>query len=219
VHLPFAPRFVAPLIRGLDWGLRHGVRWRVTDPHASLQAAAEGEAALFVCRHGQLWPLLWSVRPAHLGIMISRSPDGELLSRVLGERHFRFLRGSSSRDGLLAARECIRELRAGRSVGLAVDGPRGPRGRVQEGVLRLAQRSGVPVVPMHVGGSGRCVLHATWDAFELPLPGGRIEVHVGPRVTVGSSSEELDAARRRIESALTADAASESWPASGRRVL
>ncbi len=199
MHLPFDPRHAAALVRSLDWALRRSVRWTVVDPDDNLRGAASGEAVLFVCRHGQLWPLLWSVRPAGIGVMVSRSSDGELLSRVLGSEHFRFLRGSSSRSGLLAARECIRELQAGRSVGLAVDGPRGPRGVVQEGVLRIAQRGGVPVVPMRVEGGGRWVLQRTWDAFEVPLPGGRLEVHVGPQVAVGSSEEGLAEARMRVQ--------------------
>jgi hypothetical protein len=186
----------------MDRTLRSMVRWSVSDPHGNIEAAAQGRPTLFVCRHGQLWPLLWAVRPARIGIMISRSEDGELLSRVLGERDFRLLRGSTSRDASAVARSSIRELRAGHSVGLAVDGPRGPRGVVQEGVLRLAQRAPAAVVPMRVEGGGRWVLHRSWDAFEVPRPFGRLAVEVGPPIEVGPTEAELASARHAVQAEL-----------------
>jgi lysophospholipid acyltransferase (LPLAT)-like uncharacterized protein len=218
VHLPFAARHTATLLRAANRMLRASVRWSVVDPQENLRAATGGEAVLFVCLHGQLWPLLWAVRPAHIGVMISRSADGELLSRVLGDRDYRFLRGSTSRDGSLAARLCIRELRRGRSVGLAVDGPRGPRGVVQEGVLRIAQRTGIPLVPMRVTGSGRCVVPRSWDAFEIPRPGGSLEVVVGPRALVGASELALRDARDAVASALGVERVQPVWPAAGGRL-
>lgn len=200
MHLPFSPRHLWPLVVAADRLLRASVRWSVHDPAGELRGG--DRARLFACRHGQLWPLLWAVEHCGVGVIVSRSGDGELLARVLGGRDFRLLRGSSSREGSSAARMAIRELEAGRDVGLAVDGPRGPRGRVGEGVLRIAQRTGARIVPLRVEGPGRRVLERTWDAFEIPLPGRRLEVHVAPGLVVAEGRAGLETARRELDEAL-----------------
>lgn len=202
MHLPFSPRHLWPLVVMVDRTLRLSVRWTVIDPAGELRDGASGAAHVFACRHGQLWPLLWAVEDCRVGVLVSRSGDGELLARVLESRKVRLLRGSSSREGSVAARLTIRELLAGRNVGLALDGPRGPRGSISEGVLRIAQRTGARIVPMHVEGSGRLVLRGTWDAFELPVPAGRLRVHVAPGLHVAPGPEGVRTARRELERAL-----------------
>jgi lysophospholipid acyltransferase (LPLAT)-like uncharacterized protein len=102
------------------------------------------------------------------------------------------------------ARDALRALRRGRPVGLAVDGPRGPRGKVQEGSLRLASRAGVPLVPLRSSG-GTWVLRRSWDHFEIPRPGGQIEVTVGPAVHVGPGVGGIERARQELDRALAPD--------------
>ena len=199
---PFAPTRLTGLVALADEILRRTVRWRVDDPHGALERARAGQSMIFACRHGQLWPLLWAVRGCGLTILASRSSDGELLARVLEGRGFDLVRGSSSRDGLPAAREALRVLRSGGRLGLAVDGPRGPRGVVQDGPLRLARSAGVPLIPLRVSGSPAWVAPGSWDAFEIPRPGGRLVVDVRPPVEVGPGALGLDAAGARLAAEL-----------------
>jgi lysophospholipid acyltransferase (LPLAT)-like uncharacterized protein len=159
---------------------------------------------LFVCRHGQLWPALWAVRGTGTRVLVSRSGDGELLARLLEGWGFSVSRGSSSRDGMSGARDALRALRMGQVVGLAVDGPRGPRAEIQEGSLRLARRAGVPLVPLRSSG-GTWTLRRSWDHFEIPRPGGRIDVTVGPAVHVGPDAVGIDRARQELDRALAPD--------------
>ena len=189
MHLPFNPAQLVPLVRLADGVLRRSSRFRVEDPDQIIDAVRGGERVVFVCRHGQLWPVLWAVCGTGTKVLVSHSPDGELLARILQGWGFSVSRGSSSAAGLSGARGALRALREGIPVGLAVDGPRGPRGEVQEGAVRLARRAEVPLVPLRVVGSGSWVLRRSWDHFEFPLPGGRLEVEVGPLVEVGPGSE------------------------------
>ena len=188
---PFSPVRLLPLVDLADALLRRTTRWTVDDPHHLLEAARAGRPLIFACRHGQLWPLLWAVQNCAVTVLASRSGDGELLSRVLERRGFGLVRGSSSRDAARAAREALRLLRDGGRLGLAVDGPRGPRGVVQEGVLRLARSAGVAIVPLRVEGSGAWIARGSWDAFEIPRPGSRVVVHVAPALEVQSSADAL----------------------------
>jgi lysophospholipid acyltransferase (LPLAT)-like uncharacterized protein len=202
MHLPFEPVRVAPLIQFVDALLHRTTRCRIEYPEGILDAARGGEAVLFACRHGQLWPCLWTVRGTGTRVLVSNSSDGELLAHLLPAWGFSVARGSSSSSGMHGAREALRALRAGLPLGLAVDGPRGPRAAVQEGPLRLALRAGVPLVPLRVDGNGRWILRRTWDHFEVPRPAGRLCVHVGPRVEVDPGPTGLQEARRRLVQAL-----------------
>ena len=161
MHLPVAPVHAAFLMRWADAVLERASRFVVQDPDGLVEAAREGQSALFVCRHGQLWPCLWAVRGTRTRILVSRSADGDLLARLLAGWGFSVSRGSSSGDGINGARYALRALRERLSVGLAVDGPRGPRGVVQEGSIRLARRADVPLIPLRVTGDGRWILRRT----------------------------------------------------------
>jgi lysophospholipid acyltransferase (LPLAT)-like uncharacterized protein len=182
---PFSPVRLAPVVGLADAALRRLVRWSVKDPDGLLEEARSGRPFVFACLHGQLWPLLWAVRECDVTVLASRSSDGELLARVLRRQGFSIVRGSSSRDGSPAAREALRLLRAGGRIGLAVDGPRGPRGVVQEGVLRLARRAGVRIVPLRTGSERPWIAPGSWDRFEIPRPFQRVQIHVGPALEVG----------------------------------
>ena len=120
--------------------------------------------------------------------MVSRSDDGERLSRLLHQLGYETVRGSTSRGALGAARAGLRTLRSGRSVAIAVDGPRGPRRSVSPGAATLARWARVPLVLVgcHVGASLRL---GTWDAQRLPAPFAR--VHVSYRVPGSDSPSDV----------------------------
>lgn len=177
---PFPPPLLAGPIAVAYAGLRRTLRLSVDDPARCRPRARDGEALLFLCRHGELLPLLMATEGCGLHILASESPDGELLARVLARRGFGLVRGSASRGGMEAARGVLRALADGCAVGLAVDGPRGPRASLQPGVLRLARAAGRPVVPLRAHCERRWVAPGSWDHFELPLPGSRVRVRVGP---------------------------------------
>ncbi len=198
---PVDPTRLWPLVAAADRFLCWSVRWRVDDPGDRLRPG-QRRPQVFACRHGQLWPLLWAVGPLSPAIVVSRSPDGEMLARVLRRRGLALIRGSSSSRGSEAARGILRALRRGCPVGLAVDGPRGPRGRVGDGLLRLAQRAQAPIVPLWWEGGRRWVVPGSWDAFEVPLPGSAPVLHVGEPLWVGPGEDALQQAGRALAAVL-----------------
>jgi lysophospholipid acyltransferase (LPLAT)-like uncharacterized protein len=131
-----------------------------------------GENAIGAFWHGRLLmtPLVYGGRG--LKILISRHRDGELISRTV--RHFGLetVRGSSTRGGIAGIKALARALQEGYDVAIAPDGPRGPRCKVQPGVIQLAKLSGRPIFPFTFSASPRKVL-PTWDHFIIPLPCSR----------------------------------------------
>ena len=79
------------------------------------------------------------------------------------------MRGSSSRRGAAALVALRRKLRDGATVAITPDGPKGPRYKVQPGVVKLAQTSGAPIVVMSVNFSS-CWRLKSWDRFCVPKP-------------------------------------------------
>lgn len=159
-----------------------------------------GEPRIFACLHRDILPAILYVRPASPVLMVSSSPDGDILVRTLGPVDFGFVRGSGEEHGGRALLALCRAVADGRSAGLAVDGPKGPFGVVRDGVLQLARRTGAPIVPLRAAARGAVVL-GTWDRTVVPLPGGRVRLTAGPPLTVSRAADaaELDRARAELQ--------------------
>lgn len=153
--------------------------WRVRRVPQDLRARVGQGPVVIALRHGELLPLLACHRGLRAQVLVSWSPDGELLAGVLTRWGMRVARGSSSRGGAEGLAQLERGLAEGWSAVLAVDGPRGPAGVPKPGALRLAQATGAPVLALRA--RSRPVLRLrTWDAMELPLPFARVEIALTP---------------------------------------
>jgi lysophospholipid acyltransferase (LPLAT)-like uncharacterized protein len=112
--------------------------------------------------------LLPAVFPAAVHVLISRHADGELIAQVCRFLGLRVARGSTTRGGTAALLDLYR---CSKRTHLAVtpDGPRGPRRRVQVGLIYLASLTGLPIVPFGIGYS-RAWRARSWDRFLIPKP-------------------------------------------------
>lgn len=108
----------------------------------------EGRHYILAFWHGRLLMLPLSYMGREICLLISRSRDGELLARTVGYFGMRTVRGSSSRGALSALREILRLNKSGVDFGITPDGPKGPRHIVQPGVIEIARRTGLPIIPL-----------------------------------------------------------------------
>jgi lysophospholipid acyltransferase (LPLAT)-like uncharacterized protein len=143
--------------------------------------------------------------PRGLAAIVSASRDGGLLTRVLQLFRVQPVRGSSSRRGPQALRELVTWAERGFDIAVTPDGPRGPRYRVQPGVISLSQLTGLPIVPVGYHLSSK-VSANSWDRFQIPLPFARCQVRFGPALCVprGASRSEREALREQLENYLLA---------------
>jgi lysophospholipid acyltransferase (LPLAT)-like uncharacterized protein len=134
--------------------------------------------------------------------MVSDHRDGELVGRVVAGWGTRSVEGSR-RGGTEALRAAHRLLADGVSVGIAPDGPLGPRERAKEGAVALASLSGRPIVPVAWTAS-RAVTLSSWDRLQLPLPWSRVAVALGEPITVppGLDAAAVELHRRALEAEL-----------------
>lgn len=134
-----------------------------------------------------------------LAAMVSASKDGGLLARVLELAGIQPVRGSSSRRGPQALLELKSWAERGYDLSITPDGPRGPRYVVQDGVIALAQITGLPIVPINVQMHWKWTLNS-WDRFQVPLPFSRCHVRLGLPLCVPAEAD--DALRESLRSTL-----------------
>jgi hypothetical protein len=175
------------LAPGAWWFLTKTVKLRERAP----VPAKEEPPVIFACLHRDILPAIMFVRPAKPALLVSNSPDGDILVRTLGERDYRFVRGATGMDGGRALVHLRRELEQGHSVGLAVDGPEGPFGSIREGVLHLARMTGAAVVPL-VARARRPLVLDTWDRTVVPIPFRRLDVAMGETIRIPPGARESD---------------------------
>jgi lysophospholipid acyltransferase (LPLAT)-like uncharacterized protein len=157
-----------------------------------VEGARGGGPLLWAFWHNRLLGPLYPHRGRNAGVMISRSRDGEIVSRIASGFGYVPLRGSSTRAGGLALKATLRHVRSGSDVAITPDGPRGPRYLVQPGIAYAARRTGAPIVPVGVGFS-RKVVFSSWDRFQVPLPFGTIQLVYGEPLRFTDEDDEANA--------------------------
>jgi lysophospholipid acyltransferase (LPLAT)-like uncharacterized protein len=137
--------------------------------------------------------------------MVSASRDGGLLAQILEHFGIEPVRGSSSRRGPQALIEMTTWAERGYDLAITPDGPRGPRYEVQDGVISVAQVTGLPIVPVSYHLNWKLRLKS-WDRFQIPLPLARCDVTVGNVLHVPREAAEAgrEALRRQLEAELRA---------------
>jgi lysophospholipid acyltransferase (LPLAT)-like uncharacterized protein len=154
--------------------------------------------------HSRILLISYLFQGSGAAILVSRSEDGEIIARILERQGHRTVRGSTSKGGLRALSSLIRCIGKENLPGAIVpDGPRGPRFRVQPGVITLAKKTGRPILPISYSAK-RMKVFSSWDRFILPLPFTRCRLVYGRPLEVpwDASPEEEEICRRRLEAEL-----------------
>lgn len=160
---------------------------------------APGNPLIFCCLHRDILPSIMHVKPARPALLVSPSSDGDILIRTLGHRNYRFVRGGTGEDGNRAFLGLVRMLEEGTSVGIAVDGPKGPYGTIQDGVLQLARLTGATILPM-VAQAERARVLSTWDRTVIPYPFTGVSFRHGSPFEISRQAgrQDLDQAKNRL---------------------
>lgn len=161
---------------------------------------AAGRPYIHAFWHGHLFLMPYSYTGRRIAILVSAHQDGELIARTMRRFGHETIRGSTTAGGAAALRGAVRALRSGSDVGVTPDGPRGPRHRVQMGVIQAARLSGAPIVPVAFSASRRTLL-GSWDRFLVPWPFSRgVFVYGDPmEVPAGAAQGAMEEARMLLE--------------------
>jgi lysophospholipid acyltransferase (LPLAT)-like uncharacterized protein len=182
------------------------LRLQIEDPHGVV-ALVRDQPVIFAIWHNRLLMLPRVFDPCFptrqsFGL-ISASGDGDLIAIFIERSGYGTVRGSSSRKGVIALRQLVDTLAAGSNVLVTPDGPRGPVYQASQGVVFLAQKSGAPVVPIHMEYSSAWRLKS-WDRFAVPKPFAKLRAIFGAPIRIEpiSDADQFEAARLRLQDAM-----------------
>lgn len=215
---PWLIRFAALLgswfIRGWIGSLRYC--YQPLGPNVDPHQVGMKDRVIYAFWHENLLLLAYQYGRPDIHVLISESADGQLITEVAERLGFRTVRGSRKSGSRKAM---LQMMRLGKDDHIAItpDGPRGPRRQVQSGIVYLAAKTGLPIVPIGIA-FDRPWRAKSWDRFALPRPGSRARVVTGEyiRVPADADREQMETYRSRLEQAMHAvDAIAENWIATG----
>lgn len=117
-------------------------------------------------------PFHWPHEAGELLSLHDRSPIGRVGGVVQRRAGLRPVGMKGGKGKAAAAREVLRLVRAGCSIGIAVDGPAGPPRHVRDAAIEWARATQCPVYVYAFATRRKWVL-GTWDSMILPKAGGR----------------------------------------------
>ena len=219
-QIRFAAQVGTGLLRMMTFGIRY--RHHAIDPGvipANINdGSREGSRYIYTFWHeAMLIPAVLYGRP-DVHVLISQHADGELITEIIRRFNFSVVRGSTTRGALKAMREMLRIAKSNH-LAITPDGPRGPRRVAQQGLVYLASRTGLPIVP---GGFayGRCWRAKSWDRFMVPKPLTTAYIVSGTPIQIPPKikAEQIDEQLARVQESMDSlTSAAERWAETGVR--
>ena len=189
-------------------------RWTFESWPQSRAAIMGGKPIFVFLWHNRIaaMPLIWKQHPWRetggekvLTIVVSDHRDGRMVSATMKHFKVEHVPVSSKEKQLTAAKNVLRAIRAGRTVGMTPDGPRGPRMRMKAPAITLARLAGARIALITYSVKRR-VVFGSWDRFILPLPFNRGVILWDDGFEVPGDLDEAGTMEfaRKVEDALTA---------------
>ena len=182
------------------------IRWEMVAGDSTTRVMDAEAPVIGIFWHNRILLMSAGWQPSR-PITLLRSPhrDGQLIGRAIERLGYQTVSGSSNKGGASGLRNLLKALRAGTSIGITPDGPRGPRMRLSAGVVAAARLSGAPVVPAAWNVEHR-KLFGTWDRMILARPFSRGVFIFGEPIIVPKTltPEEQEDYRLLIEARLNA---------------
>ena len=188
---------VGPFGSGLITALGHTFSVRVIGQQRQDRARETNGQVIYAFWHEGLAIATYVFRDQGIRVLVSQHRDGEYISRTIEHMGYTTIRGSTTRGGAKALFQMAAAGARGEDLGITVDGPRGPRHQVQSGVLAIARRSGLPILPFAVACTRKKVL-SSWDRFIVPMPFASVAVAFGESMTVPKDCMESDMDRLKV---------------------
>jgi lysophospholipid acyltransferase (LPLAT)-like uncharacterized protein len=191
------------------------IRWRFIDRDAADVAVAAPGGLIGCFWHGRIALAVVCrrvLRSKPRRVLISASPDGEFIAKVVRRLSFPAIRGSATRRhaahdqrSVGASRDALRFIRDGGVLAITPDGPGGPAEIMPVGPVMLARLANAPVFLFGLAAAPTLKLKS-WDRTQIPLPFGRgCVVFDGPlTVSRHADADELESARADWQARLCA---------------
>ncbi len=192
--LTFATSYIAPpLLKTIRWSTKIQTR----NSHFHEEVARDSNYILCFW-HGQIVPLMYYFLNSGFYTFVSPHRDGRYVANVMEGMGQNSIKTSLRDPRIGELRRAFRLARDGKTLGITPDGPLGPRFTVQPGVIKISERTKLPLLP--VGGlATRAHFFPSWDRFCFPLPFSKIIINFGPVYRPWESTEKLSVKVQKFE--------------------
>lgn len=161
-------------LRGLDSVILCG--WHVAAvPYATAYLRFDRPMVYLTIEDWRTWPIHWLLKRMGMGPLVTLdSPE--------------------------PVQQIVDYLTHGYSTVVTPDGPSGPAKFLRKGVLKMALKSGVPIIPVQTEAPHAFVFFWSWDRKRVPLPFSKVTVKFGTPIYV--TAETLEEAEQTLVRAL-----------------
>ena len=181
--------------------ISRSIRWEYLVQNEKSNIFNDNKEYIFCCWHNKLFlgPHLLP-RNRVINALQSSHSDGMVTSLAFKYLGMNVILGSSKKGGMQAFRKMVKCIKLGESVAITPDGPKGPKEKVKEGIIKLAQITETSIIPL-VWTTNKFKLINSWDNFVLPYPFSKGVYSFGKPIYVKKqiNEYELETARKNLE--------------------
>ncbi len=134
--------------------------------------------------------------------IVSKSKDGNYIAWAGRQFGLGCVRGSSSHGGREVLIQAVKHLKkTSSSLSVTPDGRRGPKYKVQPGIIMIAKLTGLPIIPWHFQAVSRWEFPRSWDFHKFPKPFSVVYSSLGTPLHVPAdiNDTEIGAYADRLE--------------------
>jgi len=181
--------------------ISRSIRWEYLVENEKSNIFNSNEEYIFCCWHNKLFlgPHLLP-RNRIINALQSSHSDGMVTSLAFKYLGMNVILGSSKKGGMQAFRKMVKCIKSGESVAITPDGPKGPKEKVKEGIIKLAQITETSIIPL-VWTTKKFKLINSWDNFVIPYPFSKGVYSFGKPIYIKKqiNEYELEIARQNLE--------------------
>ena len=181
-------------------------RYRFFNNEVLQKLKRENKNFIFAIWHQNLFAGILAQTGLRHIVIVSKSNDAAPVAFTCEQLGHLVVRGSSrkgnvDKNGQAAKSEMIECLLAGHPGAVTVDGPKGPALKVKPGIIDMAIKAQVVIVPYLI--TPKCYWQfKSWDKFRLPKPFSKIVVSYGEPIKVGENGPHYENDLVKLEEAL-----------------
>ena len=181
--------------------ISRSIKWEYVVENEKSNIFNNKKKYIFCCWHNKLFlgPHLLP-RNRIINALQSSHSDGMVTSIAFKYLGMNVILGSSKKGGMQAFRKMVKCIQLGESIAITPDGPKGPKEKVKEGIIKLAQITDTSIIPL-VWATNKFKIINSWDSFVLPYPLSKGAYSFGKPINVKKkiNKEELEIVRLFLE--------------------
>ena len=181
--------------------ISRSIKWEYLVENEKSNIFKSDKQYIFCCWHNRLFlgPHLLP-RNRIINALQSSHSDGMVTSVAFKYLGMNVILGSSKKGGMQAFRKMVKCIQLGESIAITPDGPKGPKEKVKEGIIKLAQITDTSIIPL-VWATNKFKLINSWDSFVIPYPFSKGIYSFGKPINVKkkNNEEELEFIRQNLE--------------------